>query len=400
MTVEELFSTQSTEATLQGGFEFDDLAFWRKFVPVLQQLLQKRFADSPKKQTVIQHSDCLNFACPVCGDSRRNPNKKRGHVYLDGYSFKCYNDHTADQPAFMSLTAFIRRFGLQDRFTDDELYVIEEKFKQGLSKRDYTRGSSLGLSLPSLTEDAYTAQAQRETHEIARYAHSREEIKARLMLVEVNRSKSALEYLKRRAIIDNIYDGSRQAIPEFLWNERYKDLYILNLSDNQHDILGYQVRHTQARYRRFDTFTWGDIHSKVFETPQDEELVRKFQKPSMVWRFMSLDYRLPIYSLEGALDAWFIPNAIACWGLSNMVYNKRHRYITDNDTAGRQKAIELLSKGYSVFQWKTFEEDCLQHGININGCKDINDIVCRYPTFKFDDIDRFFTQDELNALFL
>jgi len=42
------------------------------------------------------NGDTFNFRCPVCGDSKKDPNKKRGFFYWDtknnkGYRYKCFN---------------------------------------------------------------------------------------------------------------------------------------------------------------------------------------------------------------------------------------------------------------------------------------------------------------------
>jgi len=116
---------------------------------------------------------------------------------------------------------------------------------------------------------------------------------------------------------------------------------------------------------------------------------------------MFVDYTKPIYHLEGAIDAYFLPNSIASLGLSNTIENKQCLYITDNDKAGRTKAIDLLEKGFMVFKWKEYIEEMeSQRFCGIRDCKDINDIVKKFPQIKFDAINKHFTNNELDAIFL
>ena len=61
-----------------------------------QDVLKKRFpGDVIRQQINDTDSDKLNFACPYCGDSERDPNKKRGNLYLSTQTYKCFNDGCA-----------------------------------------------------------------------------------------------------------------------------------------------------------------------------------------------------------------------------------------------------------------------------------------------------------------
>ena len=82
------------------------------------------------------------------------------------------------------------------------------------------------------------------------------------------------------------------------------------------------------------------------------------------------------------------------------MYNYSARYITDNTlvgTAGKSKALELLNNGYSTLLWGKMAEDYPEV---CHDCKDINDIVKKYPNFNFSVLDQYFGNDELDTIWL
>ena len=75
----------------------------RQFIERLAPKL-KGFERTPK------HS--FNFRCPICGDSKSDPKKRRGYIYehFGNLRFKCHNCGVAS-----SLPEFLKR-------VDEELY--------------------------------------------------------------------------------------------------------------------------------------------------------------------------------------------------------------------------------------------------------------------------------------
>jgi hypothetical protein len=76
----------------------------------IKDLLKKRFSGLPMKQEVNESDDKLNFACPFCGDSEKDPRKKRGNFYLANNSYKCYNDGCGIKT---DLSGMIKKFALK-----------------------------------------------------------------------------------------------------------------------------------------------------------------------------------------------------------------------------------------------------------------------------------------------
>jgi len=78
------------------------------------------------------------------------------------------------------------------------------------------------------------------------------------------------------------------------------------------------------------------------------------------------------------------------------------RYMFDNDETGKQKMIEKLKKGKSVFMWSKFLQD---YKLNIysDDIKDLNDLVLKCFELKspaLKNIGNYFTNSKLDALYL
>lgn len=392
-----IFNTESFDLE----FKFDKEQFNKKIVTVLQKILDKKFGQGFQKSKIIPASKGYNFACPICGDSHTSATTKRGHLYLNTYSFKCYNDHVGSS-GFMSLGSFIKFFNMQGEFSDEEIYYVDKKFEELIKTYKDNSGSVLqSIQMNGVSKkDLDNIYQYIKLPEINEYAFPREEIIKTLRLSEIGRSIKGFEYLVNRKIITQ----KNQSTTEFLYNDYFEDLYILNLASDRKNILGMQIRHCSPKTnpkRRFDSYNWSDIWEKIFKCPQPEELCQKFDKQSMTWGLMFVDYSKPIYHLEGAIDAYFLPNSIASLGVGNTIENKQCLYITDNDIAGRKKAIDLLEKGFMVFKWKEYIEEMeSQRFYGIRDCKDINDIIKKFPHIKFDAINKHFTNNELDSIFL
>lgn len=385
--------------------EFDEKKFWDKFIPQLQKVLDNRFGVGHYKSKIKVGYKSINCGCPRCGDGKHL--KRRFHVYMKTYSTRCFND--CSRP-FSSLYDFIKEFNIQDAFTESELFYIKNAFEQAMKDYQGLGGRSNqnlilgGNTTVNLTDTPTGYEKIQSKPEIDEYAFPREEIMKERKLREVKNSRQCIDYLLKRKIIKAPIDVYNETYPCFAFNDYYQDLYIFNLASNKKDILGIQIRHlSEKSRRRFTSITWGDIWKDIFKLtpPNEEELRMKFDKMSMMWNVLHINFNRRFYILEGAIDAYqFSSNAMACLGLSNFVYNKSAYYITDNsvcDMAGKKKAVELLDGGYNTFLWGKFTDDYPEIGRNY---KDINDIVKAYPNFDFRIFDNYFGNDPLDTIWL
>jgi len=61
----------------------------------------------PSKKRIVEYADRIQIACPVCLDSIKNPNKKRGNFYFENLFYVCFNCD-----AKMSYNKLCKDFGI------------------------------------------------------------------------------------------------------------------------------------------------------------------------------------------------------------------------------------------------------------------------------------------------
>jgi predicted RNA-binding Zn-ribbon protein involved in translation (DUF1610 family) len=107
-------------------------------VAFVKLLLEKRFPDTPDKQKIDKGADHkLNFACPICGDSQKDPRKTRGYVYMrkGALKFFCHNCN-----ASMGLPWFIKTL---DPTLHTEYLKERIEYHEKMVKRVYPPTQSL-----------------------------------------------------------------------------------------------------------------------------------------------------------------------------------------------------------------------------------------------------------------
>ena len=85
---------------------------------------------------------------------------------------------------------------------------------------------------------------------------------------------------------------------------------------------------------------------------------------------------------EGQIDSLFLKNAIATTGVSksslllnNLLSKSNALIFFDSDSAGKNKSIELIKKGYRVFLWnKIFSDLIKKYPLQRKSVKLINDV--------------------------
>jgi hypothetical protein len=335
-------------------------------------ILSREFQSIPTKQKIFKAGNRLNFSCPYCGDSS-DARKKRGNFYLDTLAFKCYNGGCG---IYKDSISFFKDFSLYGKLTEDEKSEIRSIIDENKNKRR----SIYGKIDVSLFFDS----------DISQILLSREKLMSDLNLVEVNSSK-IYRYILRR---------NQKPDQRFAWSDKYEKLYLFNLTPED-KVLGLQVRnmHSIKGSAKYLTYKLSGIYEKMLKEKNQEILdAAKVVDPiSHVFGIGFLDFSLPITVFEGPMDSWFWPNSVGLCSLENKfpfdVENVRFWY--DWDKAGKQKSIELLSGGHSIFNWGKFLEE---NDITKNRKWDLNDMVIHLRTTgkKIKRFDNYFTDDVLD----
>lgn len=339
---------------------------------MVSQVLAEAFPGNSSKQKIYAGKDRLNFSCPYCGDSS-DARKKRGNLYVDTLSFKCYNGGCN---IFRDLYAFLKDFNQQSLVTPDQ---ISEIIEIGKAKR-VTRKHAGNI-------DVFLLEAFKEI------IPTREYLKKKLDLIEL--PVSAREYLKARY---------QEPDDKYLWEPRKKSMFLLNLTSNGEHVLGLQIKNMNKNAtNKYYTYRLSGIYKNLFRE-RDMSIIEKaseLDSVSCVFGFSTLNLDQNVTIFEGPFDSFLYRNSVGLCSLNNKfpfdISNKR--YFLDGDKSGREKAQKLLGDGESVFLWKKFLDE---NGFPDREKWDLNDIViyAHQNGMKIKSLDGYFSNSVWDMIYL
>lgn len=339
---------------------------------IVSSALLKFFGNDSQRLKIYQGGNRLNFCCPYCGDSK-DAKKKRGNLYLDTLTYKCYNGGCG---IFKNLNQFTRDFEIQSMLSSDEISEIAE------ISRNSTIRKKIRNSL-----DYFFAENYKDI------LVDREEFKEKLGLIETQGTYGEKWLKERNHIADD----------KFLWDPYRRNLYLLNLSGDEKKILGLQIRPVVKKNggSKYYTYKLSGIYKNLLKITDPDTILKaeEVDPISNVFGFSTVDLDSMITTFEGPLDAWLCPNAIALCSINNPfpfdVSNKR--WMLDGDDVGRQKSREFLEKGEQVFLWGRFIKEC---DLPERSKWDLNDVVnyVRSTGKKIKRLDNFFSSDKWDII--
>jgi len=344
----------------------------------LSLVLKTTFENIPQKQNFVTVSsgNRLNFACPYCGDSSTNPDKKRGNLYLGNLNFKCYNCST-----FKSIPSFLSDHKIIDNFSESELYFLRNlNITDNQGSVSFKDSSDMSIFLSGIED----------------LAIPRREIMSALRLKEINDNRFIRDYLKERKQPESVYH--KMAFDN--WNEI---LYFFNLTKSG-KVIGLQGRKQNPTKRnpRFLTKEYSRIVTDILRLPEiSEDLKPRIDKMSMVYNICTVNFSKDIWIFEGSIDANHIDNSIATWSASNKIWLDNGKYFYDNSTlsseiAGLNAAKTALDKGKQTFLWKKFIDKYPKFKL----CKDLNDIIKLEENFPISEFNKFFGNSVMDYLYI
>lgn len=344
-----------------------------KIEETIKLILEKEFYDNPVKQIIYRGGNRLNFSCPYCGDSRKDPNKKRGNFYLDTLSYKCYNGGCG---IFKDVLTLFKDFSVQSKLNGDERAEIRGILDENRNKRRSVYGN---------VDISYFFD-----NDISELVIDRKEFMEKMGLQEVYGS-SIQRYLVRR---------NQKPDKKFAWDKKNERLFLFNLIPED-KIIGLQVRNMNSvkGSSKYLTYRLSTIYEKLFKVTDQEflEKAKSVDPISHVFGIGTLDFTSNITVFEGPMDSWFWKNSVGLCSIENKfpfeVENLRYWY--DWDKSGIEKSMDLLSKGEIVFNWGKFLEE---NDITKNRKWDLNDLVVhlRKTGKKIKRFDNYFTDDILD----
>jgi hypothetical protein len=249
---------------------------------LVTKILEKSFPGNSGKQKIYSSTNRLNFSCPYCGDSN-DPRKKRGNLYLDSLSFKCYNGGCGQ---FRDLIGLLYDHELSRELSIEQL----EEAKNTITLKKSNRRISANVDV-FILENYKEVLVERETY------------KNKLKLIELPRPVK--EYLtSRNQIVDERY----------LYCPIKKSIHILNLTSDGKYILGLQLRNMKKNaVNKYFTYKLSGLHKNLLRN-FDPAIISKAEELdpiSLVFGFSTVNLEETVTIFEGPLDSFLFPNAVA-----------------------------------------------------------------------------------------
>jgi len=280
-----------------------------------------------------------HFRCPFCGDSAKNPNKRRGHFYVnmdkgDCYWFKCFNCHLSfsfetflkriDEPTFKEYwKEKLMNGGRGKAATKDGTVKVEQAIKR-MEKPVF-------LNLGQLSKKLDKVSSLPADHPTKQYVVDRK---------IPNRFHYKLFHCpKFQTFTNSLLPGKFSSL------KNDDPRLVIPLLSKEKQLIGFQGRALGKSEVRYITIMLDRNHSKVFNMDELDPNERHFV-------------------FEGPFDAMFIYNSIAMVGGSmdwNLL-NKNSVVVYDNEPRSKEtvkKINDTIDRGFKVafFDRKVREKD-------------------------------------------
>jgi hypothetical protein len=288
--------------------------------------------------------NCWNFACPFCGDSKKDTRKSRGYLisHQGKLFFKCHNCQLS-----CTFENFLRKLNpsFYQQYSFEKLSKNDETILRVLPKKE-KHTEKKNINLPKLSD-------LEKNHPANKYYESR----------KLPESGKSILYFA---------EDFRKFALETFQNEKYS-----NMKDNDPRIV-------------MATFDFnGSLKSAQGRTINPDEKQRyvsaKFEnaKPPLVFGCERIDLSKTVYVVEGALDSLLLPNCLSMGtsclssvtslfsfvGNDVQTHDKLRNFVLVHDNQPRNKEIikeyqKSISLGFRVALFPSYIRQ-----------KDLNDMI-------------------------
>jgi hypothetical protein len=363
---------------------------------IVERILDKEFTDSRKRKTILYPKNRIQFACPYCGDSHKNPNAKRGNLYLNRLMYVCFNcekkttftklskdfNQQIDPEKRMEMIEYINQNLQYEEVKDD---FTEAKFEKLIDFEDLKR--VLNSDFVNITD-----------------------------FKPIDKTKGIYKYLINRGIGDEMQKNIYQA--KYQMGENNHQWVICMLNRKGDKILGMQIRNLKSgKNRMFKIYNYENLlewinHEKKIKGEETIEMdiseVAIYNKLSYYFNMLNVDFSRKITIFEGYLDSLFYPNSIGLVGVSTDTKflennNLDIQFFYDNDHAGHKKSEEKIKQNFPVFLWKKLfteiverkdSKDPDRHFYRLNQIKDLGKLNELMPSsYKKLKLFDYFSED-------
>lgn len=366
-----------------------DIEFLKNSISKILERVHKH----PKKLIINDRKhDRLSFACPICGDSHKDPSQKRGHLFYNNLYYKCYNEDCRS-----TFTKLCKDFDIHiDPSKKMELIdYIDLNFQR--IKRNEDNWIIGNLTKLIEYDDLKTW-----------FDSGRGPLKN---FRPVSFGSQAYTYLLNRGIPKDLiselfFEGLRV-------NGKWAETHIVYVNKINDKVIGMQERNLKSgQERRFKIWTFKEMYESIYEETLDEIEAISYNKLSYLFNILNIDFEKEITIFEGYIDSIFIPNSIGAVGINTdysfLTNNDLDiRFFFDNDFIGKKKAYEWLKKGFKVFLWEKLIIDLAKKDVDPhrfkrlfnNNVKDLNKLMCDYK-IHYTELDKYFSDNIFDMLYI
>lgn len=281
----------------------------------------------------LPNSQKFNFSCYYCGDSENNPRKARAYLLPNEKGSYYYYCHNCGTP---------HRF---ERFLKDIDYQLYKEYK-----RELITPNEFKISKDILTKtdrfDPSVLSPLPSIDQLDKMHHARQYLEKR---------KIPTKWFNTLYYTDNFRKFVNSILPgKFEYVNKNDARIVIPFFDYDGKLTGLQGRALYETKLRYITITIDENQPNV-------------------WNLNNVNLYEPYYITEGALDAMFLPNAIAASGsgLASLLGKLPHKdnavIVLDNENRNKDILKQYSSgieKGYKVCIWPDWLEP-----------KDINNMV-------------------------
>lgn len=365
-------------------------------IEVTQKVLDREFPAGERRRISPQHGR-INFCCPYCGDSHKNPRNKRGNIYFNKLKYVCFN---CGKNAYFD--TFAKDFD-QQLDPDKKLEIIEH-LEKNVTYTDYTN-DFLESDLDELIKLTDLVEKCNTTTDTPIYD-----------LTPIKPGSGVDKHLSGRGIPPELRQNIWQAKARKTGGTFEHVIVLMNRRGE--DVLGIQIRNLKSGKRRsFNVYNYEHILKWVKGEDHSISMnkVILYTKLSYFFNIMNIDVSRDVTLFEGYIDSLFFPNSIGVTGVNtDLTFLENSgidlRYFYDNDNEGDKKSIEKLDQGRQVFLWgKLFKfleqrkkpSDPYSYMVRIKKIKDLNKLAEILPNpYKSLSLHKFFSCDEMDRMFI
>lgn len=287
------------------------------------QFLNNKFLEY-LPQNASKCGNKINFRCPICGDSKKSTNKKRGWWYLNTASFYCFN--CGSGLTGIKFLSYISGSSYED--------IKKEYFKIFLK-------SEKNLSAYAMKDDNFSIEPNIFKFENIINPNWKNKL-----------TDKAITYLENRLVLSAPY----------LSDKLYS---CFNKDKSEEFILIPWILNGYEAYYQVNDFQ--KLHGIKYIFPKDKKkLVAGLDNIDISWPY--------IICFEGFYDSIFVKNGI-CLGTKSITDYQlklikerfpKHQIVIsfDNDKAGFDSTANLISKQNNFKYFKWFNQNTKQKDIN------------------------------------